>query len=75
MVCVGFKLGEFFCEGCGCIVGEESLTVQEGTGFMCLVLVQGLSFSEVNEIDNRGSTFYVALFWAQAMKQYDPSFR
>eukprot|EP00960_Hanusia_phi_P073975 768130-Hanusia_phi.AAC.6 len=32
------------------------------------------NLSKVNEIDNRGSTFYVALFWAQAMKEFDPSF-
>lgn len=27
------------------------------------------------EIDNRGSNFYVALYWAQAMAQRDPSWK
>jgi len=30
---------------------------------------------KVNEIDNRGSTFYVALYWAQAMAKHDSSFK
>jgi len=30
---------------------------------------------KVNEIDNRGSHFWVALFWAQALAKHDPAFR
>eukprot|EP00457_Paulinella_chromatophora_P001663 gb/GEZN01001665.1/.p1 GENE.gb/GEZN01001665.1/~~gb/GEZN01001665.1/.p1 ORF type:complete len:761 (+),score=125.11 gb/GEZN01001665.1/:34-2316(+) len=30
---------------------------------------------KVGQIDNRGTTFYVALYWAQAMAQRDPKFK
>lgn len=30
---------------------------------------------KVNELDNRGSTFYVALYWAQAMAKHDAQFK
>lgn len=30
---------------------------------------------DVKEIDNRGSTFYIALYWAQALAKHDDSFR
>merc|ERR1719245_2513042 len=29
---------------------------------------------KVREIDNRGSHFYIAMYWAQAMAKHDPSF-
>jgi isocitrate dehydrogenase len=29
---------------------------------------------KVREIDNRGSTFYIARYWAEAMAKHDPSF-
>eukprot|EP01126_Amoeba_proteus_P041425 TRINITY_DN4456_c0_g1_i4.p1 TRINITY_DN4456_c0_g1~~TRINITY_DN4456_c0_g1_i4.p1 ORF type:complete len:563 (-),score=125.38 TRINITY_DN4456_c0_g1_i4:80-1768(-) len=29
---------------------------------------------KVNEIDNRGSNFYIALYWAEAMSKHDPSY-
>merc|ERR1711865_371355 len=29
---------------------------------------------KVNEIDNRGSTFHIALYWAEAMAKHDSSF-
>lgn len=28
----------------------------------------------MKELDNRGSTFYIALHWAEAMRSRDPSF-
>jgi len=30
---------------------------------------------KVNQLDNRGSSFYIALYWAQAMANHDPSFK
>ena len=30
---------------------------------------------KVKEIDNRGSTFYIALFWAEAVAKVDPTFK
>ena len=30
---------------------------------------------KVNEIDNRGSTFYIARYWAEAMAKHDDSFK
>jgi len=29
---------------------------------------------KVRELDNRGSSFYIALYWAQAMAKHDPAF-
>jgi len=29
---------------------------------------------KVNELDNRGSTFYIAMYWAEAMAKHDASF-
>ena len=29
---------------------------------------------KVNEIDNRGTNFYVALYWAEAMAKKDPAY-
>ena len=30
---------------------------------------------KVNQLDNRGSTFYIARYWAEAMARTDPSFK
>ena len=30
---------------------------------------------KVRELDNRGSSFYIALFWAQALAKHDPAFK
>ena len=30
---------------------------------------------KVNQIDNRGSTFYIAAYWAEAMAKHDASFK
>ena len=29
---------------------------------------------KVNELDNRGSTFYIAMYWAEAMAKHDSEF-
>merc|ERR1712086_1065449 len=40
------------------------------------VLDNNLSPSrKVNELDNRGTTFYIAKFWAEAMAEHDPLFK
>jgi isocitrate dehydrogenase len=40
------------------------------------VLDNNLSPSrKVNELDNRGTTFYIAKFWAEAMAEHDPQFK
>ena len=30
---------------------------------------------KVKQIDNRASSFYIAMYWAQAMAKHDPSFK
>jgi len=76
------SLGEYLALACSLEdIGNKSKNVKAVNLSKALntavgaLLEKNLSPSrKVNEIDNRGSTFYVALFWAQAMKQYDPSF-
>ena len=29
----------------------------------------------MSQLDNRGSTFYIARYWAEAMAKHDPSFK
>jgi isocitrate dehydrogenase len=47
-------------------------TLNEATGK--LLDTNRSPLRKVNQIDNRGSTFYIALYWAEAMAKRDPSF-
>ncbi len=53
--------------------GQLASTLTEA---VAQLLAQNKSPSrEVKELDNRGSSFYIALFWSQAMAKQDPAFK
>ena len=59
-------LGEHFDNAAARLLGE---TLDEATGQ--LLLNRKAPSRKVNELDNRGSQFYLALYWAQALAAQD----
>jgi len=76
------SLGEYLAMACALeMLGQKTnnqralllgQTLTEATG-MLLNEVKSPS-RKVNEIDNRGSSFYIALYWAKAMAAHDDAF-